>query len=99
MVIHAIGERHQLCAHQGHSWSTFKAAFPHRRGILMVHTFNEGEELQNTKISLRMIGSGDSQPIAIAVSTETATCEDKWARTKTEQSSYRHPRPPRSDLF
>jgi putative SOS response-associated peptidase YedK len=32
-----------------HTLPTFKRAFAHARGILMVHTFNEGEELPSGK--------------------------------------------------
>ncbi|MFM9848915.1 MAG: SOS response-associated peptidase [Hyphomicrobiaceae bacterium] len=46
---------------------TFKHAFAHARGILMVHTFNEGEELPNGKTKQWMITPNDGQPIAIAV--------------------------------
>lgn len=46
---------------------TFADAFAHSRGILMVHTFNEGEELPNGKTKQWVITPNDSQPIAIAV--------------------------------
>lgn len=46
---------------------TFKAAFAHARGILMVHTFNEGEELPNGKTKQWVITPNDGLPIAIAV--------------------------------
>lgn len=56
---------------------TFKHAFAHARGILMVHTFNEGEELPNGKTKQWVITPNDGQPIAIAV-----VCEE-W-RNGTE---------------
>lgn len=46
---------------------TFKRAFASGRGILMVHTFNEGEELPNGKTKQWVITPNDNQPIAIAV--------------------------------
>ncbi|MFM9850155.1 MAG: SOS response-associated peptidase family protein [Hyphomicrobiaceae bacterium] len=52
---------------------TFKHAFAHARGILMVHTFNEGEELPNGKTKQWVITPNDGQPIAIAV-----VCEE-WS--------------------
>lgn len=51
---------------------TFADAFVHARGILMVDTFNEGEELSNGKTKQWVITPQDGQPIAIAV-----ICE-KW---------------------
>lgn len=50
-----------------HTLPTFKHAFAHARGILMVHTFNEGEELPNGKTKQWVITPNDGQPIAIAV--------------------------------
>ncbi len=46
---------------------TFKHSFAARRGILMVHTFNEGEEMPNGKTNQWTITPRDRQPIAIAV--------------------------------
>lgn len=46
---------------------TFAHAFAHNRGILMVHTFNEGEELPSGKTKQWVITPQDGQPIAIAV--------------------------------
>ena len=46
---------------------TFKHCFVARRSILMVHTFNEGEELPNGKTKQCTITPKDGQPIAIAV--------------------------------
>jgi putative SOS response-associated peptidase YedK len=51
---------------------TFANAFTQGRGILVVHTFNEGEELSNGKTKQWMITPNDEKPIAIAV-----ICE-KW---------------------
>ena len=51
---------------------TFANAFTHGRGILVVHTFNEGEELPNGKTKQWVITPNDGKPIAIAV-----ICE-KW---------------------
>ena len=47
--------------------TTFAHAFARARGILMVNTFNEGEELPNGKTKQWVITPGDGQPIAIAV--------------------------------
>ncbi len=52
---------------------TFANAFTNGRGILVVHTFNEGEELPNGKTKQWVITPNDGKPIAIAV-----ICE-KWA--------------------
>ena len=49
---------------------TFKRAFASGRGILMVHTFNEGEELPGGKTKQWVITPKDGQPIAIAVISE-----------------------------
>jgi putative SOS response-associated peptidase YedK len=51
---------------------TFANAFAHGRGILVVHTFNEGEELPNGKTKQWVITPNDGETIAIAV-----ICE-KW---------------------
>ncbi|MGO4682355.1 SOS response-associated peptidase family protein [Hyphomicrobium sp. 2TAF46] len=51
---------------------TFANAFTYGRGILVVHTFNEGEELPNGKTKQWVITPNDGKPIAIAV-----ICE-KW---------------------
>ena len=50
---------------------TFAEAFSSARGILMVHTFNEGEELPSGKTKQWVISPRDRQPIAIAVVCET----------------------------
>jgi putative SOS response-associated peptidase YedK len=52
---------------------TFANAFANARGILMVHTFNEGEELPNGKTKQWVITPNDGQPIAIAVICEEWT--------------------------
>jgi putative SOS response-associated peptidase YedK len=46
---------------------TFAHAFASSRGILMVSTFNEGEELTNGKTKQWVVTPNDGQPIAIAV--------------------------------
>ena len=46
---------------------TFAHGFANARGILMVHTFNEGEELPDGKTKQWVITPNDGQPIAIAV--------------------------------
>lgn len=46
---------------------TFAESFARRRAILMVHTFNEGEELPNGKTKQWVIAPNDGQPIAMAV--------------------------------
>lgn len=49
------------------SLPTFAQAFAGARGICMVHTFNEGEELESGKTKQWIITPNDRQPIAIAV--------------------------------
>jgi putative SOS response-associated peptidase YedK len=51
---------------------TFANAFAHGRGVLVVHTFNEGEELPSGKTKQWVVTPNDKKPIAIAV-----ICE-KW---------------------
>lgn len=46
---------------------TFADSFRHRRGVLFVNTFNEGEELPNGKTKQWTITPNDGAPIAIAV--------------------------------
>jgi len=46
---------------------TFANAFAQARGIVIVHTFNEGEELPNGKTKQWVITPKDNEPIAIAV--------------------------------
>lgn len=46
---------------------TFAQAFAQARGICMVHTFNEGQELESGKTKQWVIAPKDRQPIAIAV--------------------------------
>ena len=46
---------------------TFAQAFATSRGILIVHTFNEGEELPNGKTKQWVVTPNDDLPIAIAV--------------------------------
>ncbi len=45
---------------------TFADAFARGRGILVVHTFNEGEELPNGKTKQWVITPKDGKPISIA---------------------------------
>ena len=52
---------------------TFREAFAKRRGLVIVETFNEGEELSPTKTRQYIISPNDSAPLAIAV-----ICE-RWA--------------------
>lgn len=56
------------------SLPTFASAFASGRGILMVQTFNEGEELPNGKTKQWVITPKDGEPIAIAVIFE------RWVR-------------------
>lgn len=60
---------------------TFAQAFASARGILMVHTFNEGEELPSGKTKQWVIAPQDGQPIAIAV-----ICEEWRNGTETLQT-------------
>ncbi|ODT30519.1 MAG: hypothetical protein ABS54_02335 [Hyphomicrobium sp. SCN 65-11] len=46
--------------------SAFRQAFSERRGVLMVHTFNEGEEIES-RTKQWIVTPSDGQPIAIAV--------------------------------
>ncbi|MBL8552221.1 MAG: SOS response-associated peptidase family protein [Hyphomonadaceae bacterium] len=59
---------------------TFAPAFAASRGVLMVHTFNEGEELPNGRTKQWVITPKDGEPIAIAVICErwTNETEDLW---------------------
>jgi putative SOS response-associated peptidase YedK len=54
--------------------ATFADAFAHRRGILLVATFNEGEELPSGKTRQWVIAPKDRKPLAIAVIWE------EWAK-------------------
>lgn len=47
--------------------STFAEAFRERRGILIVETFNEGEELPNGKTRQWTVRPRDGEPLGIAV--------------------------------
>ncbi|WP_423414846.1 SOS response-associated peptidase family protein [Hyphomicrobium sp. B1] len=60
---------------------TFANAFMHGRGILVVHTFNEGEELPNGKTKQWVIAPKDCKPIAIAVICEKWTNGDETLDT------------------
>lgn len=46
---------------------TFRDAFAKRRGLVIVETFNEGEELTPTKTRQYIISPNDGAPLAIAV--------------------------------
>ena len=46
---------------------TFKDAFARQRGLLFVHTFNEGEELPSGRTRQWVITPRDGAPVAIAV--------------------------------
>jgi len=46
---------------------TYREAFFHRRGIVPVHTFNEGEEVTPTKTRQHIISPRDGKPLGIAV--------------------------------
>lgn len=52
---------------------TFSQAFANARGILLVETFNEGEDLPNGKTKQWVISPDDKEPIAIAVICERWT--------------------------
>jgi len=55
---------------------TFRDAFAHRRSILVVRTFNEGEELPNGKTKQYVITPNDGQPVGIAAIWNLGTRED-----------------------
>lgn len=46
---------------------TYRDAFMHRRGLLVVRTFNEGKEVTPTKTEQYVVTPRDGKPIAIAV--------------------------------
>ncbi|HVZ70562.1 MAG TPA: SOS response-associated peptidase [Rhizomicrobium sp.] len=46
---------------------TYRDAFLHRRGLLVVKTFNEGKEITPTKTEQHVITPRDGKPIAIGV--------------------------------
>lgn len=46
---------------------TFREAFLHRRGLIVVNTFNEGREITPTKTEQHVLTPLDGRPIAIAV--------------------------------
>lgn len=46
---------------------TYRDAFLHRRGLVVVQTFNEGKEITPTKTEQHIITPNDGKPIAIAV--------------------------------
>jgi len=55
---------------------TFRDAFAHRRSILVVRTFNEGEELPNGKTKQYVITPNDGQPVGIAAIWNVETRQD-----------------------
>jgi len=59
---------------------TFAHAFAHHRGILLVRTFNEGEELESGKTKQWVITPKDRAPLAIAVICErwTNAAQSLW---------------------
>jgi putative SOS response-associated peptidase YedK len=57
---------------------TFRDAFRERRGIMLVSTFNEGEEATPTKTIQHTITPRDGKPVAIAVLWEA------WTRDEDE---------------
>lgn len=72
-----------ICPHSETSdrLPTFANAFAHGRGILLVHTFYEGEELPNGKTKQWVIGPNGGQPIAIVVICEKWTNGDETLDT------------------
>lgn len=60
---------------------TFREAFARQRGLLFVHTFNEGEELPNGRTKQWVITPKDGEPVAIAVICETRRQGDTAIRT------------------
>jgi putative SOS response-associated peptidase YedK len=46
---------------------TFRDAFRKRRGLVIVETFNEGEEITPTKTRQYIVSANDGSPLAIAV--------------------------------
>jgi putative SOS response-associated peptidase YedK len=49
------------------SLPTFREAFAHRRGLVVVSTFNEGKEITPSKTEQHVIAPRDGKPIAIGV--------------------------------
>jgi putative SOS response-associated peptidase YedK len=58
---------------------TFRDAFAHRRGLVVVSTFNEGKELTPTKTEQYVITPRDGKPLAIAVIWERWTHQNEGA--------------------
>ncbi|MBN9559094.1 MAG: SOS response-associated peptidase [Alphaproteobacteria bacterium] len=50
-----------------HEKPTFRDAFFNRRGLVVVHTFNEGKEITPRKTEQHVITPRDGKPLAIAV--------------------------------
>lgn len=57
---------------------TYRDAFFHRRGLVIVRTFNEGKEITPTKTEQHVITPRDGKPLAIAVIWE------RWRRMPLE---------------
>lgn len=72
---------------------TFTNAFVHGRGILVVHTFNEGEELPNGKTKQWVVTPNDGKPIAIAV-----ICE-KWTNGEETLDTFIQVTTPANELI
>jgi putative SOS response-associated peptidase YedK len=56
---------------------TFRDAFAQRRGLVVVHSFNEGREITPTKTEQHIITPKDGAPLAIAVIWERWTGRDE----------------------
>ena len=56
---------------------TFREAFAHRRGLVVVSTFNEGKEITPTKTEQHVVSSRDGKPLAIAVVWERWTAHNE----------------------
>ncbi|MGE0830631.1 MAG: SOS response-associated peptidase [Hyphomonadaceae bacterium] len=57
--------------------ATFAHAFAHQRGVLLVHTFNEGEALASGKTRQWTVTPKDGAPLALAVVCEQWTNGDQ----------------------
>lgn len=60
---------------------TFRDAFLHRRGLVVVSTFNEGREITPTRTEQHVIVPRDGKPLAIAVIWERWTHRNEGALT------------------
>jgi putative SOS response-associated peptidase YedK len=69
-----MGTRHiHARAETIESKPTFQNAFARRRGLVVVHSFNEGKEITPTRTEQHIIRPRDGNPLAIAV------IWDRWA--------------------